>query len=151
MYVVRIVFASFLALLAVLIGLGQVLLIRQHEPMDVLEQVGPFAVVFCLAASSFYYFRSRSHWDARLTCPHCKHSGSLRLSSLGQPRISIIAWIFGGIIGALLYSHARKHRFQCESCSEASDLRAAGGWLAATWLLLLVFAIAVAIYVHGNA
>ena len=151
MYVARIVFASLLVLLAMLLAVGQVLLIRDHETTHVLDHIGVFALAFCLAASAFYYFRPRAYWDARLKCPRCQHGGSLRLSSLGQPRISVVAWILGGFIGSLLYSHARKHRFHCESCNESSDLRTAGGWLASAWLLLLILAIAIAIYVHGNA
>jgi hypothetical protein len=150
MSVLRTIFATFLALLASLIVIGQINLIRDQEPMHVLEKIGPFITAFCLVASSFYYFRPRAYWDLKLACSHCHHRGSLRLSALGQPRISILAWILGGIVGSLLYSHARKHRFHCESCGEVCDLRTVGGWLAAVWLLLLVFLIAVAIYVHGG-
>ena len=151
MYVARIVFATLLGMLAVLLSIGQLLLMRDHEPVHVLEHIGVFALALCFAASAFYYFRSRTSWNARLRCPRCRHEGSLRLSSLGQPRISVIAWILGGFIGSLLYSHARKHRYHCEACNESSDVRTAGGWLASAWLLLFVLAIAIAIYVHGDA
>jgi hypothetical protein len=151
MYVARIVFATLLGLFAVLLATGQLLLIRDHEPTQVLEHIGVFALSLCFAVSAYYYFRSRTYWDARLRCPLCRHEGSLRLSSLGQPRISVFAWILGGFIGSLLYSHARKHRYHCESCNQSSDVRTAGGWLASAWLLLLVFALAIAIYVHGGA
>jgi hypothetical protein len=147
----RIAFASLFAVLAALLVCDQILLIREHGETHVLEHVAALAAVFCCAASSVYYFRPRAYWDARLACPNCKDNGSLRLSSIGQPRISIIAWILGGFIGSLLYSHARKHRFRCASCSEASDVRTIGGWLAAAWLLLLVLALATAIYIHRDS
>lgn len=127
------------------------LLIRAHEPTHILDHISVFALALCFAATGFYYFRPRTYWDSKLQCPRCHHKDSLRLSAIGQPRISVIAWILGGIVGSPLYSHARKHRFRCESCSESSDLRTAEGWLAAAWLLLLVFALATAIYVHDNA
>lgn len=151
MDVARIFFALILALLAVLLVFLQVFVIHDHDTEGVLDQIQVWALVFCLAASAGYYFRSRAAWDAQLQCPHCHRGGSLRLSTLGQPRISVLAWILGGIIGSLLYSHARKHRYHCESCAEPSKLRTAGGWLAAAWLLLLIFATVAEIYVHTSA
>jgi hypothetical protein len=150
MYVARIAFAAVLALLAMLLVASQILLIVDHESIHVLDHIGAFGLALCIAASAFYYFRSRTHWEARLACPSCRHRGSLRLSALGQPRISITAWILGGIIGSLLYSHARTHRFHCDACNQSNDVRTPGGWLAAAWLLLLIFALGTAIYVHGN-
>ena len=150
MAVFRIIFATFLALLASLMVIGQVHLIRDQEPMHVLEKIGPFIVAFCVAASSFYLLRPRAYWDTKLACAHCQQRGSLHLSTFGQPHMSILLWLIGGGIAALLYLHACKRRFQCMSCGEASDLRTAGGWLAAVWLLLMVFLLAVAIYVYAG-
>ena len=107
-------------------------------------------MAFCVAASSFYLLRPRAYWDSKLTCAHCQQRGSLHPSTFGQPHMSILLWLIGGGIATLLYLHARKRRFQCMSCGEASDLRTAGGWLAALWVLLVVFLLAVAIYVYGG-
>src|SRR5205823_3455790 len=104
------------------------------------------ASIMCLGVTSYYYFRSKSHWDSKLKCSHCNQKGTLGLSTLGQPTLSVVVWICGGFIGSLLYSHARKHHFTCNSCDGTSDLRTAGGWLAAAWLLLLILAIGIEIY-----
>ena len=150
MSVARILFALFHAVVAVLLAIGQILLMFGEEPVPLIIHIAMFAFAFCFAATAFYYFRPRAHWDAKLSCPHCQQKGSLRLSALGQPRISILAWFLGGFIGSVLYSHARKRRFHCDSCSEVSVLRTVGGRLAAVWLLFLVFAIAVGIAVRGK-
>jgi hypothetical protein len=151
MYVVRIACASLFGILAILLALSQTALLSNHEEITAPERVGIFFLALCLAGSSWYYFRPRSHWDAKLACPNCKHTGRLSLSSLGQPRLSVIAWILGGFIGSLLYSHARRHHFHCASCNEDCDLRTPGGWLAAAWLLYLVLAVVVETYVRTNA
>ena len=151
MDVVRIIFAAVLALLALLLAVSQALVIRDHQPIHVPDHIAVFALALCFAASAFYYFRPRPYWDAKLACPRCRQRGSLRLASIGQPPISAFAWILGGFIGSLLYSHARKHRFRCEACNESGNLRTPGGWLASSWLLLLIFAIVAEIYVHRDA
>ena len=151
MYVARIVGASLFGALAILLVISQTVLLHDRAELTAPERGGIFFLAFCLAASSLYYFRPRNQWDAKLACPHCKQKGRLSLSSLGQPRLSAIAWILGGFIGALLYSHARRHHFHCASCNEDSDLRTPGGWLAAVWLVYLVFAVVVETYVHTNA
>src|SRR5436190_1641261 len=102
MSLVRIGFASLLALLAVAVVVGHGLLIRNHQELSILDHVVAFGAMLLFGASSFYCFRSRAYWDTQLSCPHCRKSGSLQLTPLGQPRVSALAWVFTGIIGALL-------------------------------------------------
>ncbi len=150
MHIVRLVFAVLLALLAVLIVVGQIGVSLEDKSVHILEHIGVFAFALCTAASSFYYFRPRAFWDARLTCPSCHRQGELHLSALGQPHLSIPILLLGGIVGSLLFSHARKHRFHCAACDQNTHLRTVGGWIAAAWLLYLVFALAVTLALNEN-
>lgn len=146
MRVARIIFASLLALLAVLNACGYVLLIRDHESLTTFDHMGGFPTALCLGASAFYYFRPRAYWDANLSCPSCRQTGSLHMSFYRRPRINIFALVLTGILGSILYMNARKQRFQCESCKEFNTLRTVGGWLSLVWLLLIGVALAAKIY-----
>ena len=150
MYVVRIGFAALLVSLALLLFVDQLLVIRGPQLAHALDHILAFALAFCLVFTGLYYFRSPAYWNSKLACPRCHRKNTLRPSTFGQPRMSLTVWIVGGFIGSLLYSNARKHRLRCEACGELSNIRTTGGWLAAAWLLLLVFALFTAIYVHKD-
>ena len=148
MNLARTLFAVLLALLAVLNAIGHFLLWRDPEPIHAIEHVSLFAETLCFAVSAYYFFRPRSYWDRNLACPHCQQRGLLRLSPLGQPRISVLAFIFTGFIGCFLYRRARKHRFHCDSCGGYCFLQTAGGVLASAWLLWIIFAISFYFYLR---
>ena len=139
MKILRIIAAMVLALLAALLMWGEVGLMLEHEKLPIIQHLSAFAIALGFAASALYFSRSTSYWASNLSCPHCSQRATLSLSAFPQPRISILAWILGGVVFAALYRQARKHRFHCDACNEDSSLRTCGSWLAAAWLLLLIF------------
>jgi len=144
--VLRLLFATAFVVLALLLIVGQVMLLRESEPTHPLQYTALSALAGCLLVSAFYYSRPLSHWQSQLRCPHCHESGSLAFSALRRPRVSPGAHLLGGLLGSLLYSHARKRGFVCGTCQAPSDLRTFGGWLALAWLLMFVFMIVVELY-----
>lgn len=152
--VLRTTFACLLAIVALVLLIGQVGVSLEHDPREALtplEHVILAAIWLCTGATAVYYFRSRAFWDGRMACPHCKQSGSLQLSVVRPSRISLVGWILGGVIGSLLYSHSRKHQFLCGACSQSCELRSPGSRLALVWLLFLVLLIIIEIVAHSYA
>jgi hypothetical protein len=148
MRVFRIIFASLLVLFALGLLVGQVgiSLDKQEEHFGLFDHFVLVALWLLTGVTAAYFFRSRNFWNARLTCPHCQQTGSLQPSVVHPSRISLLGWILGGIIGSLLYSHSRKHRFSCTACSHSCELRSVGSHLALAWLMMLVLLIFYGIY-----
>jgi hypothetical protein len=147
--ILRIIFASLLALLALLMFSLEVLLLfdSPHERAFTLFKHGAFiALWLSLGATSVYNFRCREYWRSRLTCPRCQHSGSLHLSVLRPFRICLPGWILGGMIGYILFSQSRKSLFSCCVCDHFCVLRSTGACLALGWFLFYVLLNLVAIF-----
>jgi hypothetical protein len=148
----RLIFATALVLLALLVIAGQLMPgDYDGEPVHPLQQVVLSTFAGCLLFTAFYYARPRAHWQAQLRCPQCHASGALALSTLRQPRFSHGAHFFGGWLGSLLFSHARKRAYICGTCQTPCDLRTLGGWVALAWLLFVVLAIFAELYIGEAA
>src|SRR5438128_1498690 len=124
----RKVFASLFALLAILVGASQALLLAAGEPMHPMLRVALASFAGVSAFNAYYLFRPRAAWEASLICPHC-HKAELSPSALGQPHPSIIALILGGIFFTVLIQQSQPRRFQCGACSAESRRRTVGSWL----------------------
>jgi hypothetical protein len=148
MRALRLIFATALVLLALLLIAAQLLPADEGEvPMHPLQHAVLCTFALCLLFTAFYYSRPRAHWHAQLRCPHCHESNALALSTLRRPGFRPGAHFAGGLLGALLLSHARKRSYLCGACQTPCDLRTLGGWVALAWLLFLVLAVLAELYI----
>lgn len=125
----------------VLLSLRQLLLLGSSEATPWMNTLWSVTVALFSMGTAFYFSRPRDRWEDRLACPRCHSSQTLRRTVIGQPKISVPAWILGGFIGSVLYCHARKQRFRCDACQGISAVRTPGGRLAAAWLVLLILSL----------
>jgi hypothetical protein len=135
----RKLFACLFVLAALVTAAGHVLGGSGHAPLRpvVHMMLATFAVMSAITA--IYLFRSRAAWEASLVCSSCHESASLSPCTLGQPRPSIMALLFGGIILTILIQHSQTRRFRCAACSVEFSRRTFGSWLAVAWCVAIVF------------
>ena len=144
----RIILGLLFVLLGVAVAVGEFLMLHGNEPVQRIETLLSFMMSLCSLVSAAYFFCPSTFWESRLVCPSCHRRGSMHPSQWHQRGISIVVWVFTGLIGALLYSNARKRSFRCESCEASSRVRTVGGWLAILWILLVIVACLMAPFLH---
>jgi len=139
----RKVFAILFTLAVLLTGAGCALALWEHRLLRPILLVALLSFAVVSAVTAIYLFRPRAAWDASMVCPACRQPASLSPCTLGQPRPSLIALLFGGIILTILVQHSQARRYRCSACSAESSRRAFGSWLAIAWCFTFLILLAV--------
>jgi|GEM_PF-1986987 len=141
----RKLFSGLFAVSALVTSAGYALAITQQEEMYLIVHLALLTFVVMAAISAFYLFRSSAAWEASLVCPSCHQSAVLSPCVIAQPRPSIMALIFGGIVLTVLIHQSQQRRFRCNACSTESKRRTVGSYLAVAWCLSLILFIVAAV------
>ena len=135
----RKVFACLFSLIALATAAAHVLAVAEHEALRPIRHIAAATIAVMSAITGFYLFRSPAAWEASMVCSSCHQPARLSPCSLGQPRPSVMALIFGGIILTILIQHSQTRRFRCAACSAESSRRTFGSWLSVAWCITIVF------------
>jgi len=140
----RKVLAVLFALAALATGAGYALVLLEDKPLHPVVHIALLSFAIISAVTAFYLCRSRAAWEASMVCPACCQPAGLSQCSLGQPRMSIIALLFGGIILTVLVQQSQARRYRCAVCSAESRLRSFGSRLAVAWCFVMFILLVVA-------
>ncbi len=135
----RKVFACLFTLIALGTASSHALAFSEHGPVRPVAHLALATIAVMSAITAFYLFRSPAAWEASMVCSSCHEPDSLSPCSLGQPRPSVMALLFGGIILTILIHYSQTRRFRCATCSAEASRRTFGSWLAIAWCITIVF------------
>jgi hypothetical protein len=119
----RKVFACLFTLAALATAAGYAFALSEHEPLRPVAHIALVSFAVMSTVTAFYLCRSRAAWEASMVCPSCHQLAGLSPCSLGQPRRSVMALLFGGVILTVLIQHSQTRRFRCAGCSAESSRR----------------------------